>query len=566
MLIVFRGLGLVWGFLGVILLLPVFFVTGSLGVAFSVVAACWIYFGRGHFEPGASRNQGPDGKRIAPAVFFIPVWVYGILVIPLALGGFFLDLTVRGRNEGSHLQGQSEVAESTSVTNSDKERFQEANHAITSARKGSVHGNTERARELAAAYSGLMKELSEAAFTGGGQGIVSMTDGEFLVYCQMNEEESVAFLVHVPQLRQYKDEVRDTLSDLCWKAASTLVKSSGVPEDIELAVALRGTLLYGPIMIDRLQNETTADDRSEESLYRFFPEASEEIPEAVEGTTMAAEETSIAPVTEPTEGEPAAIGQTNNAAQEMLSTESPDSDLNKNDSSSVSKPPTASSPLKAGPDGPGMPITLETQLGPGQKLAGFWGGEWSQVVVTGFAGDDVLTGWVHSNDWTSFKMPRSKLRLVNEEEYAQCKISYSDEPVTYPPLGRNEQVSKGQQFRCRVEKFWLQVEVNGPESDAGVPIHWIGFSSDFDELVPRSRLAPRNALANGIGSRLPSNPSTPSRLGPSLEENDRNAEWPSSPFKPGPPESLSNPSRFGPPDRGGDQPPFPRGFENRIRP
>lgn len=566
MFIVFRGLGLVWGFLGVILLLPVFFLTGSLGVAFSAVAACWIYFGRGHFEPGASRNPGPDGKRIAPAVFFIPVWVYGLLVIPLALGGFFLDLTVGSRNSESNLQGQSDVSRPTSLSHSDKERFQKANHAITSSRKGSVYGNTERARELAAAYSGLMKEISEAAFTGGGQGIVSMTDGEFLVYCQVNEEDSVAFLVHVPQLRQYKDEVRDTLSDLCWKAARTLVKSSGVPENTELAVALRGTLLYGPIMIDRLQNETTADDRSEESLYRFFPESSDQTPEVTQGLAITSEERSISPETDFAEGELSDIDQKADSDPEMQSDEGLDSAFNKDDSLSVSQLPTKSQPLKPGPDGPGMPITLETQLGPGQKLAGFWGGEWSQVVVTGFAGDDVLTGWVHSNDWTSFKMPRSKLRLVSDEEYAQCKISYDDEPVTYPPLGRNEQVSKGQQFRCSVEQFWLLVEVTGPESDAGVPVHWIGFSSDFDELVSRSRLAPRNALAKSVGSPFNSDLSTRSGLGPSLEAKDRNAEWPSSSFKPGPPESLSNRSRLGPPDRGGDQPSFPPGFDTRMRP
>ena len=321
-----------WGFLGAMLLPFAFLITGSAGFAFSTVAACWIYFGRGHFEPRWCQVLDSDGKRKPPAVFFVPVWVYGILVIPLALGGFFLDLFYEPRSEGSRPDGQFADADLTNSNDSDKERFERANHAITSSQKGSVHGNTEQARELATEYSGLMKGLSEAAFTGGGQGIVSMTDGEFLVYCQVNEGKSVALLVHVPQLRQYKDDVRDTLANLSWKAARTLLKATGIPDDVELAVALRGTLLYGPIMIDRLGNEATSNDRSKESLYPFFPAALNDLPESAQDAGSMSDEAPVTPPEVRMAGEPESVQEPSNVNSAMESPERPKSHI-KNESS-----------------------------------------------------------------------------------------------------------------------------------------------------------------------------------------------------------------------------------------
>lgn len=484
MLIFYRGFGLVWGLLGILILPVVFLLTLSLGAALSTVAAFWIYFGRGHHEPRWFQEDEKPDRRIAPAVFFIPVWVYGTLMIPLALGGLVLDLTQRPAANAHTPVGLGQVSEEQQR----KASFDEANGAIASAKRGAVHGNTELARKLAGHYSGVLKQISKDAFSGGKEGVLSRTDGEFVVYCQANDDESVLFLVHVPELRQYKGDVRDALSVLTWKAAQELVLAAGAPDDIELAIALRGTLLYGPIMIDRVSVVQTADDWHQEDLFRFFAEQPDQSKE-----TQSTEELATAT-------------NTADSSDQTFPAEV--------DSASSTVPPRAAiqprtTPKRTAaristPEGPGKPVTANTELAPGQKLAGYWGGVWSQVVVTGVTSDHVLTGWVHSNSWKSYRMSRHHLRLVNDEQFAECKQNYHDLPVSLKTLAAEDQVNDGVQLLCQVSAYWLPVQVTGPETDEGIPIHWIGFNDRFDEYAKRDRLSMESSTSAVRTSRLQS--------------------------------------------------------------
>ena len=103
------------------------------------------------------------------------------------------------------------------------------------------------------------------------------------------------FWFYVPHLHQYSDEVSNKLSDLCWNAARTLLQTNGTPDDIELAVALRGVVLCGPVKIDRLAIAKTAQNRVEQDLYRFFFEPSYEIPATIQRGGIASAETPVSP-------------------------------------------------------------------------------------------------------------------------------------------------------------------------------------------------------------------------------------------------------------------------------
>ena len=148
--------------------------------------------------------------------------------------------------------------------------FDNANRLITSSGDGHAYGNNEAAIVMADQYSGMTKSMTDEMFSGGKQRAISLTDGKFLTYCQVNENSCV-FLVHVPQLRQYKGEARDALSEIAWAVAQAVTEESGLPEDAMLGVGLRGTLLYGPVMIHPIAAETASASRKKDELYQFFP-------------------------------------------------------------------------------------------------------------------------------------------------------------------------------------------------------------------------------------------------------------------------------------------------------
>jgi len=154
-----------------------------------------------------------------------------------------------------------------------KANFEAANRKITTNGEGAAHGNSEKAKEAAAKFASTIKPLQPALFTGGsGRSLAS--GGDFVTYCQHNHD-SVAFIVHVPELRNYKDaKTRATLAMLAWttanRAATELPFSSTNPAVI---VGLRGFGSYGPIWSGKLggEPEVKTDDLDEKRrLYPFF--------------------------------------------------------------------------------------------------------------------------------------------------------------------------------------------------------------------------------------------------------------------------------------------------------
>lgn len=79
MIIVYRGFGLLWIFLGGLLAFFLAVLTQSLTVAAAGTAALWIWRGRGRI------NAETQERSPSPSVYFIPIWLYGAVLVPVSL-------------------------------------------------------------------------------------------------------------------------------------------------------------------------------------------------------------------------------------------------------------------------------------------------------------------------------------------------------------------------------------------------------------------------------------------------------------------------------------------------
>lgn len=154
-----------------------------------------------------------------------------------------------------------------------KADFEKANEQINTNGKGAAHGNSDAAIQAAARFAATMKPLQAASFTGG-SGHSFASGGDFVTYCRHNPD-SVAFMVHVPELRNYKDaRTRELLTMLAWKTAKIAANGlSFTSTNPAVIVGLRGFASYGPIWSGKLdgQPEVKTDDLDEKRrLYPFF--------------------------------------------------------------------------------------------------------------------------------------------------------------------------------------------------------------------------------------------------------------------------------------------------------
>ena len=99
---------------------------------------------------------------------------------------------------------------------------------------------------MAQRFSRLMKSLDRIAFTGRNDRGPSLSQGHFLTYVELRED-SVCFLVHVPQLRAYDGEVRRSLLELAWMTAKEASRDARKGRDLRLGVGLRGAVAYGAV-------------------------------------------------------------------------------------------------------------------------------------------------------------------------------------------------------------------------------------------------------------------------------------------------------------------------------
>ncbi|MBA2482754.1 MAG: hypothetical protein H0V44_18985 [Planctomycetes bacterium] len=152
------------------------------------------------------------------------------------------------------------------------EAFMDANRSITAYHGQTAFGNTADACKLAAEFASTVKTITQTRFTGGKASALSTSKGEVLVHCELSEG-GCALIAHIPELRQYRSDVRDALATYAWAAAQQLVRSRSSASEFRLAVGLRGAALYGPVLVGRPVGPPASSDSGTselEKLYLFF--------------------------------------------------------------------------------------------------------------------------------------------------------------------------------------------------------------------------------------------------------------------------------------------------------
>jgi hypothetical protein len=146
---------------------------------------------------------------------------------------------------------------------------------LTSSTEGVASGNSPAAKDLAAAYAEVLKTMRDALFTKDRERLFSLTDGQFVVHCELHPGRCL-FLVPVPAYRDFDKEAKGSLEVSAWQLAQQAVEERLDPDD-RLADGLRGTALYGAVLVGPAGSEAadsrnyTRADRRE--LLAFFPAA-----------------------------------------------------------------------------------------------------------------------------------------------------------------------------------------------------------------------------------------------------------------------------------------------------
>jgi len=126
-----------------------------------------------------------------------------------------------------------------------KSQFESANKQIDVYDHTVAFGNTPDAVTYATEFSTELQALCGTLFTGGSK-FTPATGGHFLTYCRVTPTELV-FLCQVPDLRGYRDDVRDALAKVAWVAAQNVATAHKMDHEVSVVVGLRGFGSYGPI-------------------------------------------------------------------------------------------------------------------------------------------------------------------------------------------------------------------------------------------------------------------------------------------------------------------------------
>jgi WD domain, G-beta repeat len=223
-----------------------------------------------------AKAQGQlDGRGLSIASL---VLAYPVLLLSIVFMSYSLFLVYRGNtglatNSSSTAQGEQENFPGNSDADA-VSRFQNAEQMILALQGDSPgHGNNAEAIRLADTFAEMMLKVRESAFTTGKKPLFQLSSGQFVTYVELHDDRAL-FLVHVPDYRKFSNEAKEQLAQLAWTVAQLTVQKV-LPEDAQLAVALKGTMLYGDILIGYVTSHEGLRDHyragKKQDLLAFFP-------------------------------------------------------------------------------------------------------------------------------------------------------------------------------------------------------------------------------------------------------------------------------------------------------
>jgi hypothetical protein len=158
------------------------------------------------------------------------------------------------------------------------DRLTKAELAIVSDSKGTALGNSPEAIVLAGRFAAYMEAADKEAFTDS-KAKLKLSGGHYVTWCELRPGRC-AFVVHVPEYRRFTGDAKELLAKLAWSAAQRTV-SSTLDEGDQLAVGLKGVLMYGAVMtgdVSRQEGEyqglrfRTEDKSQLEPFFRASPD------------------------------------------------------------------------------------------------------------------------------------------------------------------------------------------------------------------------------------------------------------------------------------------------------
>jgi hypothetical protein len=119
----------------------------------------------------------------------------------------------------------------------------------------SASGNSVEAQQLARKMSDTMTKIRETYFEKSKrESILDSHDG-FRTYCDLQEGQCV-FLIHVPELRRFTKEAKESLGKTAWAIGQSLLRASKQrAPGMRLAVGLRGIAAFDRVLIGKFEPE-----------------------------------------------------------------------------------------------------------------------------------------------------------------------------------------------------------------------------------------------------------------------------------------------------------------------
>jgi hypothetical protein len=180
------------------------------------------------------------------ALFFSPLILFPLLIVLGAAAG--------SRNEQSR-------AKQPGYT-----QFKQAERFVGHWEGAEGQGNTAKATQAALNFSMMLKEYRAVAVAESKKSKTRSGKDHFVTWCEVQGNRCL-FIVHVPELRRFEEEAKVAIGEGAWFAAQISSKTLGLPADVELAVAIRGEILYDRLITGRCMAIFDSDSApSEDSL------------------------------------------------------------------------------------------------------------------------------------------------------------------------------------------------------------------------------------------------------------------------------------------------------------
>jgi hypothetical protein len=204
-------------------------------------------------------------------------WAALILFIVAALGFGIYGFTLVLRNTSDHTPYPSSPG---------RAEFEVANKTIDFNRGTIAFGNSTKAIFIANFFSQKLKQFRETQFEGGKKNGFSVSEHEFMTYCDLQTNQCI-FLVHVPELRRYTSDAKTAMSALAWETAQRVLRETKAGQTGQkLFVGVRGAIFYERVMIGNYVADLSDENKcmltstegfeSKERLYPAFSVASRE--------------------------------------------------------------------------------------------------------------------------------------------------------------------------------------------------------------------------------------------------------------------------------------------------